>query len=109
MITFTKNNMIFTVCDVFGNVLLCNTSGICGFTHAKKKNFIAQEFSCLLTCRKVIKLSSIRFIILIFKNIYKRRRRFVRIILKQRLRVFSILEISTIAHNGCRLKKKQRR
>lgn len=58
IITFTKNNILFTVVDVFGNVFLNNTSGICGFIHAKKKNFIAQDFTCLLTCRKLLVLFS---------------------------------------------------
>lgn len=102
------NNMICTVCDDKGNALAWGSSGASGFKGARKSTAYAATAAIENTLRKVIDNNGLREVEIYIKGPGHGRDAALRSIKTLGLRISKIADVTPIAHNGPRPKKKRR-
>ncbi len=105
----TKNNTFITITDSLNNVITWVSTGVVGFKSSKKKTSIAAQ----LVLDKILLNTKIKTGQNLIAAIYIRGENANREILLKALNrnnviVNSIVDITGIAHNGCRSPKKRR-
>lgn len=104
---FTKQNSIFTLTNLRGDVKFVVSNGMNGFQNSKSKT----KFATHSTATKVAKqarLLGYRRSIFILKGKNRGRKRCIRLLKRGGLRIRKIIDQTPIIHNGCRPRKKAR-
>jgi small subunit ribosomal protein S11 len=102
------NNMICTVCDDKGNTLAWGSAGASGFKGARKSTAYAATTALENTIRKVMDNNGLREIEIYIKGPGHGREAVLRVVKSIGLRIKKIADVTPIAHNGPRPKKKRR-
>lgn len=102
------NNMICTVADDKGNAIAWGSSGASGFKGARKSTAYAATAAIENTLRKVIDNNGLREVEIYIKGPGHGRDAALRSIKTLGLKITKIADVTPIAHNGPRPKKKRR-
>nr|YP_010474878.1 ribosomal protein S11 [Corydalis decumbens]UVH69165.1 ribosomal protein S11 [Corydalis decumbens] len=101
------NNTIVTVTDVRGQVVSWASAGTCGFRTARKATPFAAQTAAGNALRTVVDQGMQRAEVMI-KGPGPGRDAAFRAILKSRIRVSLVRDVTPLPHNGCRPPKKRR-
>ena len=101
------NNTIVTVTDPVGNTLSWASSGERGFKGSRKGTPFAAQLAAEEAVRRAME-HGIRSVKVIVSGPGAGRESAVRILSKTGVKVTSIRDMTSIAHNGCRPKKRRR-
>ena len=103
----TFNNTIVTVTDTQGNTLACSSAGAHGFKGAKK----ATPYAAQVVVDKAsgeAKEQGMKTVSIRVQGAGSQRESALRAVFGQHLVVTSIVDVSSVAHNGCQPPKKRR-
>lgn len=103
----TFNNVIVTVCDMYGNTLSWSSSGKNGFKGSKKNTPYAAQISAEKAGREAYDMG-LRKVDVVVKGPGSGREAAVRALSVAGLEVHSIMDKTPIPHNGCRPPKRRR-
>ncbi len=103
----TFNNVIVTVCDMYGNTLSWSSSGKNGFKGSKKNTPYAAQVSAEKAGKEAYDMG-LRNVEVVVKGPGSGREAAVRALQVAGLNVSSILDRTPIPHNGCRPPKRRR-
>ena len=103
----TRNNTILTLTDLQGNTKFWSSAGNLGFKNSRKSTSYAAQAVAEIVATKAINLG-FDSIILKLKGLGYGKLAAIRAFSKSRLNVEKIIELTPIAHNGCRPPKKRR-
>lgn len=106
-ITATFNNTLVTIADVQGNVLYWGSSGLVGFKGARKSTPYAATTAVEAVARKA-QDKGMREVEVFIKGPGAGRDAALRALRSVGLQVTLIADVTPIAHNGVRAKKKRR-
>ncbi|MCL2439571.1 MAG: 30S ribosomal protein S11 [Alphaproteobacteria bacterium] len=101
------NNTRITITDLAGNVIAWSTSGVQGFTGAKKSTPFAAQQTAEVAGRKAME-HGIRYLDVKLDGPGTGRESAVRALQSLGITVNSIVDITRVPHNGCRAKKPRR-
>jgi small subunit ribosomal protein S11 len=104
----TFNNTIITVTSISGKVLIFGSSGLLGLKGANRSSSYASESIANVLSKKITELN-IQFILIRLKG-FGNSRKFVLNGFKitNFIKIISIKDFTSLAHNGSRSKKKRR-
>ena len=104
----TFNNTIVTVTDVRGNVIASSSAGVHGFKGPKK----ATPYAAQITVDKAsvdAKEHGLKTLSIHVKGAGSQRESAMRAVFSQNFLVTSITDVSSVAHNGTRPRKRRRK
>ena len=103
----TFNNTLITITDMNGEVIAWSSAGSSGFKGAKKATPHAAQVSAenAVTKAKVFGLERVHVII---KGVGSGREQAIRGIHTAGINIETITDVTTVAHNGCRIKRQRR-
>ena len=103
----TKNNTILTLTDLQGDCKFWSSAGNIGFKNSRKSTSYAAQAVAELVATKTLNLGFDSVIVKI-KGLGYGKLSAIRALYKSKLNVTQIIELTPIAHNGCRSPKKRR-
>jgi small subunit ribosomal protein S11 len=105
-INVTYNNTLVTVSSICGEILTWSSSGVCGFSGARKRAPFASKVATEIVAKKSIALGiqEVRIYIL---GPGRGREIAIRRVYERGLRVTIIRDVTALAHNGCRPPKRR--
>lgn len=103
----TKNNTILTLTDLHGDCKFWSSAGNIGFKNSRKSTSYAAQAVAELVATKTLNLGFDSVIVKI-KGLGYGKLSAIRALYKSKLNVTQIIELTPIAHNGCRSPKKRR-
>lgn len=106
-ITATFNNTLVTITDAIGNAISWGSSGASGFKGARKSTPFAATMATEQVIRKA-KEMGLREVAVYVKGPGSGRDASLRAIRAAGLGITMIADVTPLAHNGCRPKKKRR-
>ncbi|XZR53126.1 MAG: 30S ribosomal protein S11 [Enterobacteriaceae bacterium] len=101
------NNTIITISDIKGNVLISTSSGSSGFKGSKKSTSFAAQIAAEKTA-VLAKKYGIKNLIIKVKGPGSGRESAIRAFNTLGFNITSIIDVTSIPHNGCRAPKKRR-
>lgn len=104
----TFNNIIVTIADVFGNVLVASSAGGKGFKGAKKSTPFAAQVVAEAVAKEAQDLFSLKTIAVVVKGPGAGRESAIRALGSSGLIVTVIKDVTPLPHNGCRMPKRRR-
>jgi small subunit ribosomal protein S11 len=106
-ITATFNNTLVTITDPTGNTVAWGSAGASGFKGARKSTPYAATTSVDQTIRKAMD-QGLREVEVFIKGPGAGRDGAIRALKAAGMNITSIADVTPLAHNGCRPKKKRR-
>lgn len=106
-ITATFNNTLVTITDTTGNTVAWGSAGAAGFKGARKSTPYAATTAVDQTIRKAMDLG-LREVDVFIKGPGAGRDGAIRALKAAGMGISSISDVTPLAHNGCRPKKKRR-
>jgi small subunit ribosomal protein S11 len=106
-VTATFNNTLVTITDQQGNALAWGSAGASGFKGARKSTPYAATTSVDQTIRKAME-NGLREVDVFIKGPGAGRDGAIRALKAAGMNILSIADVTPLAHNGCRPKKKRR-
>ncbi len=103
----TKNNTIFTLTDLQGECKFWSSAGNIGFKNSRKSTSYAAQAVAELVATKALNLG-FDSVIIKLKGLGYGKLSALRALYKSKLNITQIIELTPIAHNGCRPPKKRR-
>jgi len=103
----TKNNTILTLTDLQGNCKFWSSAGNIGFKNSRKSTSYAAQAVAEILAAKALNLGFDSVMVKI-KGLGYGKLSALRALYKSKLSVTQIIELTSIAHNGCRPPKKRR-
>lgn len=103
----TYNNTIISISDAVGNVIVASSSGKCGFKGPKKATPYAANMIVRDLAEKM-REAGMQQVDVIVKGVGQGREGAIRAFHSNGFEVMSILDVTPIPHNGCRLPKPRR-
>jgi small subunit ribosomal protein S11 len=101
-----KNNTIIHATLIEKNIIL--SSGRAGFVGTKRSTkFAAEKVADIMA--KQLQENRVQNIFLFFKGIHKRRKAIIKVLKQKQINILKLIDKTSIAHNGCRPKKKRRK
>lgn len=107
-ITATFNNTIVTITDSSGNTLGWGTSGSVGFKGTRKSTPFAATSAVDQVVKKVMMKNRLRYVDVFIKGPGNGRDAALRALKSAGLSITMIADVTPMAHNGVRPKKKRR-
>lgn len=106
-ITATFNNTLVTITDATGNTVAWGSAGVSGFKGARKSTPYAATTAVDQTIRKAMDMG-LREVDVFIKGPGAGRDGAIRALKAAGMGITSISDVTPLAHNGCRPKKKRR-
>lgn len=103
----TKNNTLLTLTDLQGNCKFWSSAGNIGFKNSRKSTSYAAQAVAELVATKALNLG-FDSVIVKMKGLGYGKLSSLRALYKSKLSVTQIMELTPIAHNGCRPPKRRR-
>ena len=103
----TFNNTIVTITDTGGNVISWGSAGLAGFKGSRKSTPYAAAQTADIAAKRAME-NGMRQIEVFVKGPGGGREQAIRSIQATGVNVRSIIDATPVAHNGCRLTKRQR-
>ena len=101
------NNVMVTICDMYGNTLCWSSAGRNGFKGSKKNTPYAAQVSAEKAAKEAYDLG-LRKVDVVVKGPGSGREAAIRSLATAGLEVHSIIDKTPIPHNGCRPPKRRR-
>lgn len=103
----TFNNVIVTICDVYGNTISWSSAGRNGFKGSRKNTPYAAQISAAAAAKEAFDLG-LRKVEIFVKGPGSGREAAIRSLQTAGLEISSIRDMTPIPHNGCRPPKRRR-
>lgn len=103
----TFNNVLISITDLHGNVLFFESSGVAGFKGSKRSTPFAAQVVAESLGQKMLR-NGIHTAKVFVKGIGKGRNSAILGFKSTGIIILSIVDITNMPHNGCRLKKQRR-
>lgn len=103
----TFNNTLITITNIKGTTLTFGSSGFLGLKGAKRSTAYAGQSIANILGKKISDLG-IHFLQIRLKGFGNSRKSVLKGFIAANLKLISIKDFTSIAHNGCRLRKKRR-
>ena len=103
----TRNNTILTLTDLQGNTKFWSSAGNLGFKNSRKSTSYAAQAVAEIVATKALNLG-FNSIMIKLKGLGYGKLSAIRALSKSKLIIEKIIELTPIAHNGCRPPKKRR-
>lgn len=103
----SRNNTILTLTDLQGNCKFWSSAGNIGFKNSRKSTSYAAQAVAEIVATKALNLGFDSVTVKI-KGLGYGKLSAIRALYKSKLNVARIIELTPIAHNGCRPPKKRR-
>jgi len=103
----TQNNTIITLTDIEGNLKFWSSAGNLGFKNSRKSTSYAAQAVAEIVAIKALNLG-FNSIVSKIKGLGYGKLTAIKAIYKSKLNITKIIELTAIAHNGCRPSKKRR-
>lgn len=103
----TRNNTIITLTDLQGNTKFWSSAGNLGFKNSRKSTSYAAQAVAEIIATKALNFG-FNSIIIKLKGLGYGKLSAIRALSKSKLSIEKIIELTPIAHNGCRPPKKRR-
>lgn len=103
----TRNNTILTLTDLQGNTKFWSSAGNLGFKNSRKSTSYAAQAVAEIIATKALNLG-FNSVIIKLKGLGYGKLSAIRALSKSKLSIEKIIELTPIAHNGCRPPKKRR-
>lgn len=103
----TKNNTLLALTDLQGNCKFWSSAGNIGFKNSRKSTSYAAQAVAELVATKALNLG-FDSVIVKMKGLGYGKLSSLRALYKSKLSVTQIMELTPIAHNGCRPPKRRR-
>ena len=106
-ISLSFNNTLITITNFNGKTVSFGSGGFLGLKGARRSTSYAGQTVATLLGKKIFALG-FRYIILNLNGFGSARKTIVKGFISTKLRVLRIRDTTSIAHNGCKAKKKRR-
>ena len=103
----TRNNTILTLTDLQGNTKFWSSAGNLGFKNSRKSTSYAAQAVAEISATKALNLG-FNSVMIKLKGLGYGKLSAIRALSKSKLIIEKIIELTPIAHNGCRPPKKRR-
>lgn len=103
----THNNTLITVTSIYGKTITFGSAGFLDFKGSKRGTIFASNGIIIFIGKKLLDIG-IKFIQIRFKGFGNSRAFLLQSFLVLNLKIISVQDSMSIAHNGCRSKKKRR-
>lgn len=103
----SRNNTIITLTDLQGNTKYWTSAGSIGFKNSRKSTTYSAQAAAEILASKALNLGFYSVIVKI-KGLGYGKESAIRALYKSKLVITKIIEMTPIAHNGCRAPKKRR-
>lgn len=100
VISFTSNNIIYTVTDIYGNTLFWTTAA--EKTSGIKKLTSVTVVSPIISLKRFFSSYNISFVHLKLIGVGKYKKVVLKILKRLSVRIFSVQDKIILAHNGCK-------
>jgi len=104
----TSNNTLVCVKKHHGNPIISLSSGMVGYKGSAKSTAYATKQLCIISSRRAY-AKGIRIVEVITSGIHYRKRNAIKGIKIGGLHIYSIVDTTSLAHNGCKRKKTKRK
>lgn len=105
-VTVTYNNTFITITDTQGNVIVWSVAGMHGFKGSRKSTPYAAQVTAEDAARRAVE-NGVKTVSIIVKGPGNGRESAIRAIAASGLIVTFIRDVTPIAHNGCRPRKRR--
>lgn len=106
-ISLSFNNTLITITNFNGKTISFGSGGLLGLKGARRSTSYAGQTVATLLGKKIFALG-FRYIILNLNGFGSARKTILKGFISTKLRVLRIRDTTSIAHNGCKAKKKRR-
>jgi len=103
----TFNNILISITDINGNVLICASPGVLGFKGSKRATSFAAQIVAETLGLKMLKYG-ISTAKIVLKGVGKGRNSAIMGFKAAGIVITTIVDMTTTPHNGCRPKKQRR-
>ncbi len=104
----TYNNVIVTIADQQGHVLVTTSAGACNFKGSKKATPYAAQETVARAVKAVVERNGVRTVSVCISGPGAGREAAIRAVQTCNLNVTSIRDTTKLPHNGCKLPKRRR-
>ncbi|ACZ49079.1 30S ribosomal protein S11 [Anaplasma centrale str. Israel] len=104
----TYNNVIVTIADQQGHVLITTSAGACSFKGSKKATPYAAQETVARAVKAVVERNGMRTVSVCISGPGAGREAAIRAVQTCNLNVTSIRDTTKLPHNGCKLPKRRR-
>lgn len=106
-INFSFNNTLITITNINGKTISFGSGGVLGLKGARRSTSYAGQTVANLLGKKIFSLG-FRYIILNLNGFGSARKTVLKGFISTKLKILRIRDTTSIAHNGCKAKKKRR-
>lgn len=106
-INLSFNNTLITITNIKGKTISFGAGGFLGLKGARRSTSYAGQTAAILLGKKIFSLG-FRYIILNLNGFGSARKMILKGFVSTKLKVLRIRDTTSIAHNGCKAKKKRR-
>lgn len=106
-ISLSFNNTLITITNIHGKTISFGAGGFLGLKGAKRSTSYAGQTIAILLGKKIFALG-FRYILLNLNGFGSARKTVLKGFLSTKLKILRIKDKTSIAHNGCKAKKKRR-
>jgi ribosomal protein S11 len=112
-ITITNNNTSILITRSNGNIVFWATSATCGYESSKKATYMANLAVGTHICDLINESLLVKRVKIVFKGTHRRKKLkpllklFGKLARKKKIKILALINLNTIAYNGCRKKKKR--
>lgn len=107
-ISSTFNNTVVTITDTAGNAISAGSAGAAGFKGSKKSTPFAAQLAAEIAARKAIERAGLQRVEVRVSGPGAGRETAARAIQLAGLQITAIVDVTPLAHNGCRAPKPRR-
>jgi small subunit ribosomal protein S11 len=106
-INLSFNNTLITITNIHGKTISFGAGGFLGLKGARRSTAYAGQTVALLLGKKLFSLG-FRYVLLNLNGFGSARKTVLKGLISSKLKVLRIRDTTSIAHNGCKSKKKRR-
>lgn len=109
LVQVTKNNTIITLTDLHGKTKYWASAGSCGYKGKQKSSYIITKYVAQKVAKEALALG-LNIVLLKMKGTHKPKKlSAISGFIGEKINITKIMNITSLPHNGCRIRRKRRR
>lgn len=109
LVQVTKNNTIITLTDLHGKTKYWASAGSCGYKGKQKSSYIITKYVAQKVAKEALALG-LNIVLLKMKGTHKPKKlSAISGFIGEKINITKIVNITSLPHNGCRIRRKRRR